>query len=201
MVWRVSPVVLHNEEVQRKVMHEMAGPRMSGKGKGDTYTWIPNHLADANLRVSPQSFLAAIRFAAEDTDTRAPEYRYALHPESIRRGVRKASVIRSAELQDDYHRLESVLGAFQGLTVPFGRDDVRAKWREAHVLERLSAADQVNASPPRFAQGEEGLLFDLEELGIFQRMKDGRRINIPDVYRVAFGLGRIGLHFLRVFIL
>lgn len=32
---------------------------------------------------------------------------------------------------------------------------------------------------------------DLERLGIFEKMKDSR-INMPDLYRVGFGLGRRG---------
>ena len=41
------------------------------------------------------------------------------------------------------------------------------------------------------AEGPAGLLKDLESLNLIQRLSDGR-IQMPDVYRVAFGLGRKG---------
>jgi hypothetical protein len=46
--------------------------------------------------------------------------------------------------------------------------------------------------PPSYEEhGVNGLKQDLIDLGIFQEMRDGR-INMPDVYRVGYGLGRKG---------
>lgn len=40
-------------------------------------------------------------------------------------------------------------------------------------------------------QGPDGVREDLEALGVFQRMHDGR-VNIPDIFRVSYGLRRKG---------
>ena len=46
--------------------------------------------------------------------------------------------------------------------------------------------------PPRHVeQGPDGVRTDLEALGVFLRLRDGR-VNIPDVFRVGYGLGRRG---------
>lgn len=46
--------------------------------------------------------------------------------------------------------------------------------------------------PPQHAErGWDGLRQDLIRLGIFETKKDGR-IDMPDLYRVGFGLGRRG---------
>ena len=63
--------------------------------RGLPYTWLPNHLADALDEVSPRSFLAALRVAADDsasTDTTALSY------EAIKHGVQAASRIRVVEI-------------------------------------------------------------------------------------------------------
>lgn len=45
--------------------------------------------------------------------------------------------------------------------------------------------------PEHYEKGWNGVRGDLGALGIFESMKDGR-INMPDLYRVGFGLGRRG---------
>ena len=40
-------------------------------------------------------------------------------------------------------------------------------------------------------RASEGIRNDLETLGVFQRLRD-ERVNIPNVYRVGYGLGRRG---------
>ncbi|MCP4654778.1 MAG: hypothetical protein GY856_05095 [bacterium] len=52
--------------------------------------------------------------------------------------------------------------------------------------------DGSHALLPRHVdEGHEGLRDDLLDLGLLKRMHDGR-INMPEVYRLAFGLGRRG---------
>jgi hypothetical protein len=41
------------------------------------------------------------------------------------------------------------------------------------------------------ADGPEGILRDLESIGLVYFLYD-KRIQMPDVYRIAFGLGRYG---------
>ena len=67
----------------------------TNRRRGKTYTWLPNHLADAKGQVSPRSFLIAVREAQRETLTRG--HREVLHWEGIKRGVqmRLVSACRS----------------------------------------------------------------------------------------------------------
>ena len=97
-VWHASPAS-RDGGVQRRLFHSLAGDWMGqDRRRGFPYTWIPGHLADARDRISPRSFLAALRAAAEDTEQRHPRCPTVLHDESIKRGVQRASQIRVDEL-------------------------------------------------------------------------------------------------------
>jgi len=178
-----------DEESHRSLFHQIAGPWMGRDPKrGFPYTWLPGHLADAHGRTSPRSFLIALRVAAEDTKTRYPDHRLAIHYESIRRGVQQASRIRVSELREDYPWIEDLMAPLRGLVVPCDFKEIKTRWREQNVLETLK---QKKMLPPSIEEGEEGLRKDLEAMGIFLRMEDGR-VNIPDVFRIGYGLGRRG---------
>ncbi len=194
-IWRVSSYGQDVEKAQRILFHELAGEWMGrDRRRGFPYTWIPGHLADGSGRVSPRSFLAALRAAAEDTEKRYGEYRRALHYESIKRGVQVASRIRVTELREDYPWVDLLMEPLRGLVVPCRFDDVVERWKKERVLERVSErveAEEERLPPAHLSEGFEGVRRDLEELGIFVRMNDGR-VNIPDVFRVGYGLGRKG---------
>ena len=160
--------------------------------RGFPYTWIPNHLADTEGRVSPRSFLAALRTAAEDTGNERPDHQYALHYDSIKRGVQEASKIRVRELQEDYPWMHRALEHLAGMVVPCEFEEIAARWRDERVLDRLAEdKDEVKLPPRGKAQGADGVRKDIESLGVFLRLRDGR-VNIPDVFRVGYGLGRKG---------
>ena len=187
--------LISKEDDQREKFHAIAGPWMGrGPKRGFPYTWIPNHLADTEGRVSPRSFLAALRTAAQNTIDEHPEYEHALHYDSIKRGVQEASKIRVAELQEDYPWVHRVLNPLQGMVVPCAFDEIAHRWKGDGVLHRLAedvGEDGVKLPPLHLTQGPDGVRVDLESLGIFLRMRDGR-VNIPDVFRVGYGLGRRG---------
>ena len=191
----VPRTLVFREEVQRGKFHEVAGPWMgTDRRRGFPYTWIPNHLADTEGRVSPRSFLAALRTAASDTADRYSDYKRALHYDSIRRGVQSASGIRVNEVQEDYPWVHRVLGPLQGMVVPCKFREIAGRWEEERVVDRLAAEadqDEVKLPPRRIEQGPDGVREALESLGVFLRMRDGR-VNIPDVFRVGYGLGRKG---------
>lgn len=192
-VFSVPRLFISKEDHQRSRFHVIAGPWMGRDPKrGFPYMWIPNHLADTEGRVSPRSFLAALRTAADDTADRHPECEHALHFESIKGGVRAASGIRVSELQEDYPWVEGVLRPLGGMVVPCRFEEIVDRWEDP--LDSLT--DQVEENrvklPPRHIdEGPDGVRRDLESLGVFQRMRDGR-VNIPDVFRVGYGLGRKG---------
>lgn len=186
--------LVFNEKDQRRMFRTVAGPWMGGGPKrGFPFTWIPNHLSDARGRISPRSFLAALRRAAEDTAERHPNHAHALHFESINFGVREASKIRVSELQEDYPWVDRLLRPLEDTVVPCGFDAISERWKDG-VLDGLTEQvrqQEVKLPPAHFGEGPEGVRRDLESLGVFFRMRDGR-VNIPDIFRVAYGIGRRG---------
>ena len=190
-----APRSVFQEDDQRDKFHAVAGKWMGrGPKRGFPYTWIPNHLADTEGRVSPRSFLAALRRAVEDTQEGHPNHQYALHFDSIKRGVQEASKIRVSEVQEDYPWIHRVLTPLSGMVVPCAFKEITERWRSGDVLERLADAadqDEVKLPPRHVEQGPDGVRTDLESLGVFLKLQDGR-VNIPDVFRVGYGLGRRG---------
>ena len=192
---QVPEKLAFDETLQRETLHKIAGPWMGrDRRRGYPYTWIPNHLGDTEGNVSPRSFIAALRGAAVSTRERYPNHNHALHYESIKQGVQKASEIRVFELREDYAWIDRLLRDLEHMVVPCGFVDVAARWktRKSLTLLRKDMKRQEVKLPPRnIDEGAEGVRRDLEALSIFQRMHDGR-VNIPDVFRVGYGLGRHG---------
>lgn len=184
-----------NEEVLHRRFEGISGPYMDGDPRrGFPYTWVPNHLADTKGRVSPRSFLEALRAASRDSSDRHPGHKYALHYDSIKRGVQEASRIRVRELQEDYPWVDRLFGPLQGMVVPCTFGEIEQRWRNAGVLDHLAEdveENEVTLPPRNIDRGTIGIREDLESLGVFYRLRDGR-VNIPDVYRVGYGLGRHG---------
>ena len=187
------PIV--SAEHQEEKFHGIAGRRMGRTPSyGVPYTWIQNRLSDAEGRVSPRSFLTALRAAAGHTADRHPEHASALHPEGIRRGVQEASKMRVGEMQEDYPWMRAIMRPLAGMYVPCEFGEIAERWRSERVFDRL--AEEIDRNEPRlpprhFDDGPEGVRRDLEFLGVFQLLYDGR-VNVPDVFRVGYGLGRRG---------
>jgi len=189
--WRVSEEMRRETSTQRQAFEHLAGQWM-GKDprRGVPYTWSVSHLADGRGRTSPRSFLAAIRQAAEDSAQRYMDHPYPLHYESIKRGIRKASQIRVDEIAEEYPWVRDVLSALSGMNVPCEFDAIQAKWQEKFPGGPQSIPSD-RLPPQHVARGWDGLREDLLRLGLFHTRKDGR-IDMPDLYRVGFGLGRKG---------
>lgn len=206
-VWLAPQSLQSDEQKQRQLFHQIAGPYTgTDKRRGLPYTWLPNHLGDALGQVSPRSFLAAVRTAAEQTP---PDWSFALHYKSIHQGVQQASKIRVAEIQDDSPWVKTVMDPLteERVSVPCEAERVVGLWKEDRTItaleERYAPKRKAGGTasrarkgdgrvgPRRLGDGAAGLIADLIDLGIFERMRDGR-INMPDVYRVGFGLGRRG---------
>lgn len=187
--------LISNEDQGSEKFHVIAGKWMGGGPKrGFSYPWIPNHLGDADGRVSPRSFLSALQAAAEHTDSHYPGHARALHHESIKQGVQEASKIRVAELKEDYPWVDQVLKPLASLVVPCEFKEVVDRWEGEKVLDGLTAEveqEEVRLPPRHMDQGLGGIRQDLESLGIFQKLRDGR-VNVPDVFRVGYGLRRKG---------
>ncbi len=190
-VWHGSDEMNTDEETQRSIFEVLAGEFMgSNRLRGYPYTWLPNHLADAYGQVSPRSFLAALREAAEDTDRCYPQHPQALHYEALKRGVQKASQIRVEEFEEDFPWIREVMKPLKELTVPCSLTQIDERWVKAKLKQKLGEQRQ-GVLPGRSNDFSAGLIEQLTSVGIFSRMPD-QRINLPDVYRVGFGLKRLG---------
>ncbi|MDE0060091.1 MAG: hypothetical protein OXI22_10495 [Defluviicoccus sp.] len=194
-LFSVSRRLISKDDLQRERFHSVSGPFMGrNRRRGFPYTWIPNHLGDTEKRVSPRSFLRALRTAAEETAEHYPEHKFALHYESIKRGVQAASKTRVNEVKEDYPWVDRLLICLEGMTVPCKFEEVEERWNEHRVLDRLSEdveQGEVKLPPRHIEDGARGIRLDLETLGVFLRMRDDR-VNIPDVFRVGYRLGRKG---------
>lgn len=192
-VWTPPASLLREEARQREVFHAITGPWMGrDRRRGFPYTWVPGHLADAQGRTSPRSFLAAFRKAAEVSEERYRGHEWPIHYEAIKRGVQEASSIRKREMAEDYPWVDALMLPLKGQVVPCRFEDIAGAWTQNMIEIRKTIESSIGRlPPPNWDRGVEGLRNDLEELGVFLRMEDGR-VNIPDVYRVAYGLGRRG---------
>lgn len=170
--------------------------------KGLTYTWIPNHLADGRGQVSPRSFLSALNEANMQSRAAHSAHTKALHWDAIRSGVQKASTIRVLEVGEDTPWVTSALQPLRGQQVPIELDQVISLWEEAdlnvvlekqsHATAELPANDETASVPTGPTSTSYAALIDnLKDFGMFTTRADGR-LDLPDVYRIAFGVGRRG---------
>ena len=198
-VWLLPRALRSDEGLQERLFERLAGKTMasgpSGYKRGKPYTWLVNHLLDGLGQVSPRSYCAAVRHAAEHTPADAPT---ALHFRAIQAGVQAASRIRVNEVTtEDYPWIEFVMQPLRGkVTVPCAAGEFERLWEKDQTIERLE--DQLAQSdvgvklpPQSLSRGAAGLLDDLQSLGLIERLRD-QRIQMPDVYRIGFGFGRRG---------
>jgi hypothetical protein len=190
-IWRIHDELKRNTEQQRKLFELLAGAWM-GKNprRGVPYVWIVSHLSDGQGLTSPRSFLVAIRESAENSQNRYSEHTVALHYESIKTGVQKASAIRVAEIAEDYPWVRPIMAPLQGLSLPCEFKQIEERWLQAFP-DGLSSVTVDKLPPQNIDQGWLGMKNDLARIGFFTIKKDGRT-DMPDLYRVGFGLGRRG---------
>lgn len=189
--WLVTNEMKRETETQREAFERLAGAWMGrDRRRGVPYSWSVGHLADGRGQTSPRSFLAAIRQAAEDSRDRYPDHAYALHYESIKRGIQKASEIRVNEVAEDYPWVPEVLSVLRGMNVPCTYEDILLRWQERFPNGPQDIHSQ-RLPAQHASRGWDGIRKDLLRLGLIEPKKDGR-IDMPDLYRVGFGLGRKG---------
>lgn len=193
--WPVPTPLRLDENLQESLFQRLAGKAMGSSTKrGKPYTWLVNHLQDGLSQVSPRSYFAALGAAAAETQ---PDESLPLDYKGIQLGVQKASTIRVREITEDYAWVKFVIEPLRGnLTVPCTARDIENIWKSERTLATLESRLQTQGSsaklpPQRIDQGYTGILLDLQDLGMIQQMTD-KRIQMPDVYRVALGLGRRG---------
>ena len=184
-LYPVPRSLLADEVALRAIVKGLAGPWMGRSEKrGFTYTWIPTHLADAAGRMSPRSLLLALKHAAETSSVKFAEHEYALHFEAIQQGVAQASLIRIAEIKEDYPWVEPLLEAARGLSVPCFPQDLTDRWTRERLDDVRTAGAKL--APRRFTTDPTrsntvaALVDDLVELAILYRTTDGR-LNMQDI--------------------
>jgi len=196
-VYLLPSRLARDAELQREIIEALADKYMgAGEKRGRTYTWVPLHLADAAGKTSPRSYLLAFKRAAEYTAQYRPDHQRALHYSSIQEGVVKASEIRVQEIAEDYPWVTPLLEAARGVVVPITSEDLSVRWT-SECLVKMRRAARNKLPPRRFTSDPirrgrpEALIDDLVELAVLYRTKDGR-LNIPDIFRVGFGIKRKG---------
>jgi hypothetical protein len=190
--WSLSEKAKRDGTEQRELFKKLAGPYMgTDQRRGIPYLWSVKHLADGTGQTSPRSFLEAIRNAADDSSEKYLDHPYALHYESIKRGVQAASAIRIDEVAEDYPWITELFKPLERLNVPCEFSDIEERW-ETTFSEGVKALQSKDRLPPqRLKEGWTGIRKDLERIGLFESLQDGR-VNMPDLYRVGFKLGRKG---------
>jgi hypothetical protein len=193
-------VFLSDPNSQQRAFYAIAGEHMGGVRRGRTYTWLPSHLSDARGEASPRSFLMALKRAAEGTgDGAALPLSYL----EIRDSVQDVSANRVTELAEDHPWLGVVMKALDGLVVPAERADVFSKFKAANLEKTLGSQQNPSDSevpriPTELATAtlnarefNERLLLALKRLYVVEERPD-RRINVPDLFRVAARIKRKG---------
>lgn len=189
-IYFISSDAQRQTDLQKRLFHALAGSKMGkGERRGVPYLWTVGHLADSHQHTSPRSFLLAIQRAADDSLERDPLYIFPLHYESIKRGVQAASGLRVDEITEDYPWVKRLFAPLRGqFNVPVEFFCIEALWAQAFP----KGFGEHEKLPVEAKQdGWRGLLQQLQHLGVCSVKKDGR-IDMPDLYRVAFSLGRKG---------
>ena len=191
---RLPLALKDSHALQAQIFVELAGPYMgSSASKGRTYTWLHKHLADAYGRVSPRTFLEAIRQAASYRGS--TELDLPIPPIGIRAGIQGASQLRLTQLKEEYHWIDTVIEPLADQQVPCHENDLFERWREAGTVSRISRGTGEFLEPIEFSENTSpelpSILKSLLRIGVAEQRADGR-INIPDIYRVAAKMLRKG---------
>lgn len=107
----------------QKFVEMLLGIYMGNSPKqGRSYSWVPNHLQDANGALSPRSFLKCFSIAAQGMVEQPEEQEKLRDPQLISLTRIQGALIavsddRVKELQEEYSWLEELKGPFSGLTM------------------------------------------------------------------------------------
>lgn len=184
----MPPALRQDGAAQQRILEALATPYMgTHKKRGSTWSWWPTHLGDTSGQATPRSILASARVAAEESHLHGDEW--ALHHEGIKKGVIEASRIRVDQLADDHPWVKVLTEPWKGAMVPLEEAEIRQRW--SGLTPQLLVGPGDKLPPPSMDLGPEGWLKDLEKLHVVSRLPDGR-YQVPDIYRLHFGLGRKG---------
>ena len=83
-----------------------------------------------------------------------------------------------------------MLPPLRGQLVPCAFSDIRERW-EKNFPDGPKSISSERLPPQHTDRGWEDIRNELQRLGLLETRSDGR-IDMPDLYRVDFGLGRKG---------
>lgn len=173
-----------DQQSQAMLMAHIVGERM-GSGKdprsGYSWTWVPNHLKDAQGIIAPRSMITLFKSAAGHALNVTPSGKYMrlLAPEELKEGLRETSRRRVVEMQEE-HPVIMRLELLSDISLPAAVDE---------VVESLSKAKEELEDD--FGVAGERILDELTRLGVVNRLPKNR-IDIPDIYRLRFKISRKG---------
>ncbi len=172
------------EQEQADIINGLVSEMMGKTAKkGRTVKWIPNNLQDGNGVSVPRSIFSLFGNAAthETTDPKAKR-RQLLTPDDLRYGLVEASKARVSEIGEEMPWVERACKILEGKRVPLKR----------HECEKYFTQLQLNENDNECPAHNPSELIDwLHNVGVLRLTKDGR-IHMPDIYRLAFGVKRIG---------
>lgn len=197
-IWINSALTVPTQERMEQVLLVFAKKYMGNSAKkGGTYSWWFKHLSDSRGRVSPRTFETSFKHALDHPIE--SEATHVFMPLYIHAGVREASKDRVAELGDDYQWISLVMATFQDRAVPVNWETVRNSWAAKHVkkeIENKCTQDKIFI-PWSSDEKDDRSIFErlksvLETIGVIKLRDEGKKIDIPDIYRVGFGVGKKG---------
>ncbi|EDY49220.1 hypothetical protein [Streptomyces clavuligerus] len=181
--------------VQERAFTMLTGPSMGTHGR-HPYAFLPVYLQDALGAVTPRSFLATLAIALEHTERAHPDHDYPLHHDSLRRSVGCGA--RAEELHRALPWVRLALEPLAGQYVPIREDDIFDLWNQADLADRLQEPAQRAAAGPGLIRtgplppaSYPLLVEELIGAGVLSR-RTGGQLDMPEVYRTAYGLGRCG---------
>lgn len=187
----------------RMVLEALCGEYLRSDHKNRVYTWLFDHLSDGRGRVSPRTMFSAVVEAVADTSQRFSDYDlYAIHPQAVHSGVRKASAFRKTELEEDYPWVQLALDPLKKKSVPIEWIKLPDFWRNINyrtfdaILDKAKTADWFLPWDPdetKTIRREAQLKAVLVEIGVLKlRSGEIEKIDLPDIYRLAYDIGRKG---------
>ena len=173
--------------------------------KGHTYSWIFKHLADAKGRISPRTFLIAVQESLQATIKNHADHGFIIHHDAIREGVRVASQKRVDELDNEYLWVRQALEIIKtkSRTVPIDWSDLYSIWQAnktsgndtISLIEKNQSNSLIPWEPSATLDIKANALRDtMNNIGVLQlRERKGiLRIDLPDIFRLAYKIGRNG---------
>lgn len=148
---------------------------------GYPYRWVPARLADARDAIAPRSMITLFWSAARHALKEGPKAGYLrlLTPDEMKAGLRETSDRRVAELVEEHPVVERLRHLVHD-NLPLRIGDI------SRTLGKPLPDD-----PDGFGGSGDRVLDELLRLGVVSRAgKD--RVDIPDIYRLHFGIRRVG---------